>query len=185
VPSVLGHGAAALALTTALRPKDAPTRLFVAAAFCSVFPDADVVAFAFGIPYSHPLGHRGFSHSIAFAAVVALALTFLLFREGAVRRAHAFLVLFLSGVSHGLLDAMTNGGLGIAFFAPFSNHRYFFPWRPIVVSPIGIERFFGPRGVVVLASELVWVWLPSAVLAALAWVFRRRLGPGRALSSTL
>jgi hypothetical protein len=29
--------------------------------------------------------------------------------------------------SHGMLDAMTDGGLGVAFFAPFDNARYFFP----------------------------------------------------------
>jgi inner membrane protein len=59
--------------------------------------------------------------------------------------------------SHGLLDAMTTGGLGVAFFAPFSAERYFFPWRPILVSPIGIERFLSPRGAAVLMSELQWV----------------------------
>src|SRR6267378_8050335 len=42
---------------------------------------------------------------------------------------------FLATASHGLLDAMTNGGLGVAFFAPFCDTRYFLPWQPIVVSP--------------------------------------------------
>jgi hypothetical protein len=32
---------------------------------------------------------------------------------------------------------------------------------------------FTHRGAVVLASELRWVWLPSAALAVLAWVVRR------------
>ena len=67
--------------------------------------------------------------------------------------------------SHGLLDALTNGGRGIGFFAPFSNHRYFFPWRPIQVSPIGVG-FFSSRGLRVLASEAGWIWLPSAIIAA-------------------
>ena len=75
--------------------------------------------------------------------------------------------------SHGLLDAMTNGGRGIGFFAPFSNHRYFFPWRPIQVSPIG-AGFFSPRGLLVLASESVWIWLPSAIIAASARMFEGR-----------
>jgi len=76
-------------------------------------------------------------------------------------------------LSHGLLDAMTNGGRGIAFFSPFSNHRYFFPWRPIQVSPIGVG-FFSPRGLRVLASESLWIWAPSAIMAAAAAIFRRR-----------
>src|SRR5262245_44962050 len=71
---------------------------------------------------------------------------------------------FLATSSHGVLDAMTNGGLGVAFFAPFSDVRYFFPWRPIIVSPISVAEFFGPRGLRVMWSELGWVWLPAAVV---------------------
>jgi inner membrane protein len=75
--------------------------------------------------------------------------------------------------SHGLLDALTNGGRGIAFFAPFTNHRYFFPWRPIQVSPIG-AGFFSARGLRVLTSEARWIWLPSAIIAVSARLRRRR-----------
>jgi len=73
--------------------------------------------------------------------------------------------------SHGLLDALTDGGLGVAFLAPFSGERFFFPWQPIEVSPIGLRRFLSGRGLEVLRSELLWVWLPSILLAgaALAW----------------
>src|SRR5215831_7502105 len=46
-----------------------------------------------------------------------------------------FAYLFLATASHGVLDAMTNGGLGVAFFSPFDTTRYFLPWRPIRVSP--------------------------------------------------
>jgi inner membrane protein len=56
-----------------------------------------------------------------------------------------FTYLFLATASHGVLDAMTDGGLGVAFFSPFDNRRYFLPWRPIVVSPISIARFFSGR----------------------------------------
>jgi len=80
---------------------------------------------------------------------------------------------FLATASHGLLDAMTDGGLGVAFFAPFENRRYFLPWRPIQVSPIGIGRFFSERGVAIFQSELLWIWLPAAVLAVSAWILRR------------
>lgn len=75
--------------------------------------------------------------------------------------------------SHGVFDAMTDGGLGIAFFSPFDTTRYFFPWRPLRVSPIG-PGFFSGRALVVLTSELRWIWLPSAVLALAAWAWRRR-----------
>lgn len=52
---------------------------------------------------------------------------------------------------------MTNGGLGVAFFAPFSSARYFLPFRPIEASPISITAFFTYRGLEVLESEMLWI----------------------------
>jgi len=69
---------------------------------------------------------------------------------------------------------MTDGGLGVAFFSPCDNQRYFLPWRPIHVSPIGAGRFFTHRGLEVLQSELLWIWLPATLLATSAWLLRRR-----------
>jgi len=82
------------------------------------------------------------------------------------------LLFFFITASHGLLDALTDGGLGVAFFSPFNTRRYFFPWRPLHVSPIGAVSFFSPRGVRVLQSELVWVWLPVLVATAVFWAWR-------------
>jgi inner membrane protein len=84
---------------------------------------------------------------------------------------------FLATASHGLLDAMTDGGLGVAFFSPFATTRYFLPWRPILVSPIGVTRFFSPRGLAVLRGEIFWIWLPAAILAFCSYVFHRFRGP--------
>src|SRR5262249_58329038 len=80
---------------------------------------------------------------------------------------------FLATASHGLLDAMTDGGLGVAFFSPFDNRRYFLPWTPVEVSPIGVTRFFSHLSLSVLQTELVWIWLPAALLAVSAWLLRR------------
>src|SRR5438093_2645935 len=105
-----------------------PRRLLVAAMAGSVLPDIDAVGFWAGVPYSGTFGHRGFTHSILFSlliAVVGLAVAPSL----RATRPVAFTALFLSTISHGMLDAMTNGGLGVAFFAPFSNERFFFAWR--------------------------------------------------------
>jgi len=82
--------------------------------------------------------------------------------------------LFLAAASHGLLDALTDGGLGVAFFSPFDNRRYFLPWRPIAVSPIGVRRFFTASGLLVFESELVAVWLPALVFAGAALLSRGR-----------
>jgi inner membrane protein len=82
-------------------------------------------------------------------------------------------LLFLVTVSHGLLDAMTDGGLGVAFFSPFDSTRYFFPWRPISVSPVGVGQFFRGQGAAILASEMRYVWLPLATVWAGVGVWRR------------
>ena len=72
--------------------------------------------------------------------------------------------LFLCMGSHGVLDALTNGGHGIAFFAPFTNERYFFPSTPIEVSTLNIRRFFEGQGISVIKSEFLWVWLPCSII---------------------
>jgi inner membrane protein len=155
----------------------APERkvLIALGALCAVLPDADVLAFAFGIPYAHMLGHRGLSHSLTFAATFATFLTWTMARrDGALPVMRVGSYLFLAVASHGVLDALTDGGLGVAFFAPFSGERYFFPWRPIAVSPISVRRFFSEWGLVVLASELVIVWVPAAALVGTGVLWRRR-----------
>lgn len=143
---------------------------------CSVIPDLDVIGFDFGIRYGDFWGHRGFTHSIVFAALLAAAAVAIAFRSAlpSIGRFSLWLYFFLATASHGLLDAMTDGGLGVAFFAPFDNRRYFLPWTPIRVSPIGIGRFFTARGVAVIQTELLWIWIPVALLAASASIIRRR-----------
>nr|WP_317191512.1 metal-dependent hydrolase [Hymenobacter negativus] len=89
------------------------------------------------------------------------------------------LLLFLATASHGLLDAMTTGGLGVAFFSPWHPERYFFPFRPIKVSPLSIRGFFGAKGLRVLASEALWVGLPCLLLLGWQqlWTGQRREKP--------
>jgi inner membrane protein len=73
---------------------------------------------------------------------------------------------------------MTNGGLGVAFFAPFDNSRYFFSFTPIQVSPISVRAFFSERGMRALASELVWICLPAIIFAgAVLWSRRTAVPP--------
>jgi inner membrane protein len=170
--SVLSHPAVPLALSLALGPSRMPPGLTALACAASVLPDIDSVGFAAGVPYGHPLGHRGFTHSLSFALLAAAAGTALAKRLGA-SPAMTFAALFASTASHGLLDAMTTGGLGVAFLSPFSNRRYFFPWRPILVSPIGIVSFVSDRGLAVLRSELAWIWLPASILAGAGALLRK------------
>jgi len=105
---------------------------------CSIVPDVDVLGFIWGIEYGHVLGHRGFLHFFSFALILALVTVFSGFSEVS-RGSKTWWLLILHFIlvtaSPGVLDAMTNGGLGVAFFSPFDHTRYFFPWTPIVVSP--------------------------------------------------
>ena len=136
---------------------------------------ADVIGFSAGIRYGATLGHRGLTHSLFFAAVAAVLVVALWVPRGlpGVRAAPLAMYLALAMGSHGLLDALTDGGLGIALLWPVDGGRYFFPFRPIEVSPIGLRPFLSERGLAVLASELRWVWLPSAALALAALGVRR------------
>ena len=179
MPTVLSHPAVPLALSFGLGREVVPKRLLVLGIATSIVPDLDVVAFHFGIPYAAELGHRGFSHSLAFAALVAL-LGACRYRGLCCSFGRAFWFLFLVTASHGVLDAFTNGGLGIAFFWPWSGKRYFAPYQMIKVSPIGVSRFFSQRGVAVLISELLWIWLPCALVGVgLAAIWKRQASTDR------
>jgi inner membrane protein len=171
--TVITHPAVPIALSVLLPQDTASSSLLIAAALCSVIPDLDIVGVEFGIKYGDMLGHRGFTHSIFFAALLAALITVAFFQNSHGSHLTIFLFLFLSTLSHPVLDALTNGGLGVGFFAPFSNERYFFAYRPIEVSPIGVGGFFSPRGLKVILSELKWVWLPSAIFFGLGHLFKR------------
>jgi len=77
----------------------------------------DSLGFAAGVPYGHPFGHRGFTHSLFFATIVALLCIPFAKRFG-VSPLLTFAFVFASISSHGFLDALTTGGLGVAFLAP-------------------------------------------------------------------
>jgi inner membrane protein len=180
--SLPSHAVAALALGACFYRSEVPKSVWALGAVVAMLPDADVIGFRFGIPYQNVFGHRGITHSLLFALVVAVVVMLACWRLGAggvggISRGALCLYLFLAAASHGLLDAMTNGGLGVAFFAPFDNRRFFFPFRPIQVSPIGLARFFSARGWAVIRSELVWIWVPSALLITIALGVGHLRGP--------
>lgn len=119
----------------------------------SMLPDADVISFLFGIPYAHEFGHRGASHSLAFAVICGLlAAGFAQARRAPALRWGIGVTLVVA--SHPVLDAMTDGGLGVAMWWPVSTERLFFPIRPIPVAPIG-PAFLSARGAEVAFTELV------------------------------
>ncbi|HYL99362.1 MAG TPA: metal-dependent hydrolase [Blastocatellia bacterium] len=181
MPSALTHPAVPIALRFIYPEGQVPARFLATGIVCSVIPDLDVIGFRFGIRYEDMLGHRGLTHSILFAALLSAVTFAVLRRPNALRSSGIalFIYLFLSAASHGFLDSFTNGGLGVAFFAPFSDARYFMPWTPIEVSPIGAARFFSSRGVQIIKSEILWVWVPCLTVAVLSFLSRKMIGGER------
>src|SRR5215469_1467836 len=173
--SVFSHALAGLSLGTCFARFEMPKRAWVAGMACSVIPDLDVMGFRFGVHYGDFWGHRGFTHSLLFAALLSGAAVGILCWKKDLRigRFPLLAYLFLATASHGLLDAMTNGGLGVAFFSPVDNTRYFLPWRPILVSPISLSRFFSRRGYAVLESEALWIWVPAVLFGAIVLASKR------------
>jgi inner membrane protein len=176
MPSAFTHafvGAAAAELAP-LPARRWPTG--IAFAVLAALPDLDVVAFRLGIPYQSPFGHRGGAHSLTVAALLAVLY--------AARLHHATRPLgrawwtivglaFVACASHGLLDACTDGGLGVALLWPFSDARIFFPWRPIPVSPLSASEFFSAVGLHIMLAEMLWIWLPVLLVVASSALVRR------------
>jgi len=165
----IGHVAVGLAAARSSAPSTGsgqaarpvwPWLLFWSA--LSLFPDIDVVGFLRGVPYGAPWGHRGATHSLAFAiaggVLVGLGARWV---KRPVLRTMVVATLVLA--SHGLLDTMTDGGLGAALLWPFSLSRFFAPWRPIPVAPIGPD-FFTPDGAIVALTEVA-LFLPLWLFA--------------------
>ena len=179
MPTIVTHAVVGAALAQ-VGPRCVPRgRLTLALVVLAVFPDLDVVAFHLGIPYSHWLGHRGLSHSLLFAVCVAAIVARFEFRQAPPGTRDGWCVFGLCTLaiaSHGLLDAFTNGGLGVAFFLPLTTNRYFFPFRPLEVSPIGVENFLRGPAFAVFASEILYLWFPIVAALALLRVSSRRSG---------
>ena len=160
--SIFGHAFSAVAIGSVFSKNQVSRNTILAlGAVSAILPDIDIISFKLGIPYEHIFGHRGITHSIFFASLWALILSVLISKNKQIKRIPLFIYFFISTVSHGFLDAMTTGGRGIAFFAPFSRERFFLPWRFIQVSPIHIDDFLGPWGWSVLKSELYWIFIPG------------------------
>ncbi len=172
--STFSHPVVALAVGAVFTEEQLPRRYWVLGAACTLLPDIDELGKLVGIKYGDMLGHRGLTHSLLFAATAALVIGLQISaRNPSISKACLVSYLFLCTVSHGLLDALTAEGLGVAFFAPFSSRRYFFPWRPLPVSPIGRIGVFTPRGAALLLQEFQRIWLPSLGTALIACLIRQ------------
>ena len=144
MPTIITHSVFAISLAHVFKHNELPIRFWLLAAVCSMLPD------------------------IAFLTSLVVVLGAFYQEKYSSLRPRLILFFFLVTASHGLFDALTNGGLGIAFFSPFDNSRYFLPIRPIQVSPIGLHDFLKWGGWKVLTNEFKWIALPSILLLLLS-----------------
>jgi inner membrane protein len=173
MPSSFSHIVAGLAAGTPVLPDSVPKRYWVCAGVCAAIPDIDWLWSFRGLPYDHWLAHRGVTHSLLFAAGLGAAVSWFVLRPVArpntLRRLWAGLALAIA--SHGFLDAMSTYGAGVAFLVPASMSRFFFPWRPIS-GGAGSHESFLSKVLIVFGRELLWIWVPSALLAVIVWWWR-------------
>lgn len=167
--SAFGHGILAYTIKKLGAPK-AAIKVTLLAIICSILPDADVIAFKFNIPYEHMFGHRGFTHSIFFSIIFGLLISFIFHKKPRIKYS---IIYILATLSHPFLDAMTTGGRGVAILAPFSEERFFLPWRFIKVSPMSIKRFISEWGIEVLKSEFVYIWIPCLIILTVSFIARK------------
>jgi inner membrane protein len=174
MPTIFSHALVSSQITFWFKNRKIPKRIFLIAALLSIFPDFDVIGFKFGVEYGDLWGHRGMTHSIFFGLLVSLfMMIFFISQKYQGLRLRIFLIFLLSILSHGFFDGLTNGGLGIAYFAPFDQTRYFLPITPVKVSPISIDQFFSLRGLEVIKSEFLWIISPFFSLSLLIYLWRR------------
>jgi inner membrane protein len=159
MPSSIGHALTAVAIGAPLAPATAGRRFWFAGILCTVLPDLDALGRPFRLGDVEFLGgHRALTHSILFAVIVSVAVTWSAFRSSQWNgsRGRILVFLLLAMVSHGVLDAFTAYGGGVAFLYPFTRAHYVAEWQPV-------------RG---LVDEALWIWLPAAVLVGVVWRFK-------------
>src|SRR5262249_33643738 len=105
MPSVFSHAIAAVARGSVAVGGRSRTILWLVGALCAAAPDLDAVtSFVFRIPSAAMLGHRGLSHSLLAAAVLALLVTVIVRRAlpASPGPAKLWLFFFVATASHGV-----------------------------------------------------------------------------------
>jgi len=176
--TLVGHALAATLATSAAGREQVPRRglLIALAVMTAILPDLDIVFFL----ALRPVGmvpHRGFSHTLLFAAASATIMTLLASRMVRIPVSRLGWVFALAAVSHPLLDYLMGAGPPVHFFVPLSDRGYLFPWR---VLPIA---FYGKTAGAYLGARF---WALNALAAGLEIVifsplvlFTTRSSPAR------
>ena len=183
MPTIFTHSIFALGASK-LAIQQADKRILITSSILAAVPDADALLMRW-IAYGDVFGHRGFTHSLFFAVILGSTVAFLFVKKRWNGKHSLWFLAALFALvtaSHGFFDALTTVGLGVAFFAPFENTRYFFPFHPIPVAPLSASGLFTARGGNLLLWEFLLIWtfaagallwqrqnVPRKIIAALCW----------------
>jgi inner membrane protein len=160
----------ALQLPTGAVRVDVGQRLIWLGASAAVLPDVDLFARPF-VPVGSWFEHRGITHSLVVACLVATLVARMAFRRCAGAALTAWFVSALSYSSHCLLDTATTYGSGVALLAPLSTHRFAAPYRPLGDIGASDGRSLAELIVAVIANEVLWIGVPCLLL----WLAARHL----------
>lgn len=173
MPTPVGHvmGGVSVYLAAWGRPSQDDLRFVAACVGVSLLPDLD---FAIG-PLTGRNYHHYFTHSLGFAALLALAayLTSRIFRRTKpLQDAAVLTAVYLSHILLDMLGKDTSPPFGVQFFWPFSETFYISPhaifdevWRGT------LGKLFGPHNWRTMAREVL-ILLPIGTL--LWWWHRPR-----------
>jgi membrane-bound metal-dependent hydrolase YbcI (DUF457 family) len=115
---------------------------------CANLPDADVLIGAFTDPITATQQHRGLSHSVLFAPILALLPTAIFYGLSKVKDFKVLWITSLVGIYlHILFDLITSYGTQI--LQPFSDHRYSLDLM-FIIDP----WFTVPLGILLLMSKI-------------------------------
>jgi inner membrane protein len=171
LPSLFGHAAAGIALGAAFAEEGTPRKTMVLGTLCALAPDLDWFTAFLRLHPGNYLAHRGVTHSLLGAVLLAAAVLLLGFkREQRTLRLATYLL--LASLSHGLLDACTSGNIGVAFFYPFSSSRWACDWQPIQDAPLPFWPGLRLPFLGALLGEMLWIGVPAFLLVAETYLFR-------------
>ena len=132
MPLPIAHGLVGASLVAAVLPRTSPRRLALALAAGALLAIAADLDFGLVFALHSRAWHRGFTHSLAFALFVGVALFVTLGR----RRAAKAAAYALAYASHAVLDfATTKFGGGVELLWPFSADRLALGWRGLSELP--------------------------------------------------
>ena len=160
VPTIYTHAIAGAGLGSLLASGRQKWLFWVLVFVLPMTPDLDVFSTA---RYGSMAGHRGFTHTLAFAIVVGGLVALLSYRYLRVRFMPLCLVQVLVTASHAILDVFTDGGFGLPLLWPLTEYR-FGPLGPIHVADADGNRTF--------RTEVWYVWLPTLGLVAINIAYR-------------